>query len=116
MLLPRPEMRIATRLGLRIVGDGPILSGVPNASLAFHSAAAGAFLNPANRKYGFTRTLEIRDNAGDFIGRDNHCHSNPAVERAGHFLRRNSPTFLEQDENAWQRPAANINDGMAMFR
>src|SRR5205085_3562260 len=48
MLLPRPEIRIATRFGSRIVGHGPVVVRVPAACAPADSAASVPFLDAAD--------------------------------------------------------------------
>src|SRR5258708_34106869 len=116
MLLPRPEMRIATQPGLRIVDDGPILGGIPAARLACHRAAARTFLDPADCEYCFAGTFQcLSDRVGLFCT-NNHRHSNSAVERPRHFFRRKSTAFLKQRENKREMPAFSFNHGVAMVR
>src|ERR1044071_7078772 len=53
MLLPRPEIRIPTRFGSRIVCRGPISLGIPRTDLAVNRAAARPCFDSAYLENGF---------------------------------------------------------------
>src|SRR5437763_16549383 len=96
MLLPRPEIRIATRLGSRIVTGGPILSGVPRARRATHVAASLAKFDPPNLDDSFSSSFESIGHGVEFVGLDDRDHADPAIECAGHFFRRDVPGLLQR--------------------
>src|SRR6185437_15109390 len=104
MLLPRPEIRIATRFGSRIVSRGPVLRGIPRAGLAVDGAAARALFNATDLE---DRLLEAENRVSDglhlaFVG--DHRHSDAAVERARHLLRSDSAALLQEREDRRQLP------------
>src|SRR5438270_12812022 len=100
MLLPRPEIRTATRLGSCIVGGGPVLRRIPGPGVAANGAAAWAAFDPADLKHVFfSGALQLtRDGAGR-IRRDDHGHTDAAVERARHLFGRDPAAQLEELEN-----------------
>src|SRR5438045_3447087 len=46
--------------------------------------------------------------------RDNHGHTNPAVEGSRQFLRSNAPALLQKGKDCEERPAVSLNHGMAI--
>src|SRR5690348_16394268 len=110
MLLPRPEIRIATRLGSRIVSRGPVLRRVPRAGLAVDGAAALTRFDAPDLhgRGGARRARNFR--------RDDHGHADAAVERPRHLLGRDVPAALEEREDRRQLPALGIDYGVTTFR
>src|SRR3954470_791559 len=98
MLLPRPEIRIATRLGSRMVGRGPIPIAVPCAGLAADGAAATAFLDSSDLEDCLARALQIVRHAVRRFRRDDHGHADAAVEGPRHLLRRQASALLQERE------------------
>src|SRR5690242_6631583 len=108
MLLPRPEIRIATRFGSRIVRCGPILGRVPGAGPACHGAAATSFFDPADPEGSFAGTLDGAHNVVRSVRSDDHDHADAAVESARHFLGCDVSTFLKKCKNRWEFPAIDV--------
>src|SRR5260221_7046320 len=111
MLLPRPETRMATRFGSRIVGDGPVLGRVPGTRLAAHGAAAMPLLDAAN----LGCAVERGGNSLRKAGFDDHRHADPAVKRSRHFLGSDPPASLQQGKDRRQFPTTDIYHRMAIF-
>src|SRR4051794_11721942 len=111
MLLPLPEIRIATRHESRIVRRGPMPVGVPHTGTAADGAATPSLLDEAN--------LECAAERGRYIFRnarvDAHRHANAAIEGARHFFRRDAAALLQQLEDRGLLPPADIDHGMAIF-
>src|SRR5829696_6377420 len=116
MLLPRPEIRIATDFGSRIVGDGPVSRRIPAACASLDRAATFAGLDPADAEHDLSCTFERnRDLVGLLLG--NHDgHADSAIEGSRHLLRLEVTAFLEKRENQWESPAVRIYDRVAAFR
>src|SRR6478672_13212130 len=98
MLLPRPEIRIATRLTSRIVGRGPVLRSVPRAGLAVNRASARALLDAADLQHRFACTFELGGHGGGKLRSDDQHHADAAIERARHLVGSNRAALLEQSE------------------
>src|SRR6185369_8621114 len=104
MLLPRPEIRTATRFESRMVGGGP--------AFARDRAAALPGFDAADAKDGFSSPVERScDPIGLRFAHD-QSHSDPAVERARHFLRHYSPARLEFGEDGGKLPQIHVDDRM----
>src|SRR5206468_11380592 len=99
MLLPRPEIRMATRFGSRIVRRGPILRGVPCSGSAGHRAAARTFFDPPYLKHLFVDFAETARNAVRLLSSDDHGHADAAIERPRHLLRSDPACLLEECED-----------------
>src|SRR5688500_6518197 len=113
MLLPRPEMRIPTRLGSRIVGGGPSPGRAPAASIAADRAAAFPRLDPADavdRLSGLAQL--VRERVGVTRGGDDR-HADAAIERPRHFGSSDLSALLKERKNRRQRPVTNIYDSVA---
>src|SRR3954452_25387145 len=116
MLLPRPEIRIPTRLGSRIVGRGPVLRRIPSACLAADGAAARPLLDFADPCDLFAFAVErLLDRFALASADDNH-HADPAIEGAGYFSRSNVAALLKKTKNVGRVPSSCIYNGMATFR
>src|SRR6476620_5711272 len=116
MLLPRPEIRIATRFGSRIVSCRQVLQRVPWSGPPVHGAAAFATFDAADLEDGFTSAFEQVRNLVDVFGRNNHRHSDAAVEGSNHLLGDDASSLLEENKNRGQFPSPGIDDGMAISR
>ena len=113
MLLPRPEMRIATRRGSRIVSDGPVLGSVPSADLPVHRAAPPALFDAADLKHGFSGAFEFGSDHGGMLGSRDHGHADAAIEGPRELAGGDGPALLKKGEDGRQRPARGIDDGVA---
>src|SRR4051812_16257825 len=95
MLLPRPEIRIATRFGSRMMGRGPSfgvaaprwgsdtrVTGTTDRASAFTS------LNSTNLPVGFLCARVTDGELREVVLTDDGNHSYAAVECPYHFLRR----------------------------
>src|SRR5437764_15464495 len=102
MLLPRPEIKIATRRTSRIVRRGPVLGRVPRRGLAADGAAAPTVSDAADFEQGFPRSFEPRANLFHLFGIDNHRHADPAIECPPHFFRCDVATPMNQRDNRRQ--------------
>src|SRR6185369_9266796 len=100
MLLPRPEIRTATRFESRMVGGGP--------ALARDRAAALPGFDPADAKDGFPSPFERSRDPIDLRFADDQGHSDSAVERSRHLLRRYSTARLEFGEDGGKVPQIHI--------
>src|SRR5579884_2803941 len=116
MLLPRPEMRMATRFGSRIVGHGPVLRGVPGARVSVDGAAAGALFDAADLEHRLAGALKRRGECLCLFGSDDRGHAYAAVEDPRHFFRSDVSALLEQREDRRQLAPAGIYVGMAAIR
>src|SRR6185295_18252302 len=105
MLLPRPEIRIATRFGSRIVGRGPVLARAPCSCRSVDGAAPLAFLDAADLERGLAGALERVVDLGRILRRDQDSHSDTAVEGPRHFFRSDPPARLQRCENGGQLPS-----------
>src|SRR4051794_19438624 len=107
MLLPRPEIRTATRFGSRIVGRGPPLAG--------DRAAAPAFVDSPDFDRKFTSFFQRAVDVARTFGRHDVDHANSAIERARHFLRSDPASRLQHGEDRWELPRANIYGRVAII-
>src|SRR5436305_12140267 len=98
MLLPRPEIRMATRLGSCIVCRGPILCGIPASCRPCDGAAALTGFDPADLEHGFACAFEDGRHFICLLRRDDDGHTDPAIEGPRHFLCSDTPTLLQQRE------------------
>src|SRR5438552_2537686 len=115
MLLPRPEIRMATRLGSRIMCRGPFSGRVPRSGTPPNGAAPLPRLDTPDFEDGLARTFECIGDGRNLTGADDHRHSNAAVEGARHLFRRDSAALLEEREYARQLPPAGIYHSVAIF-
>src|SRR5690348_3042417 len=99
MLLPRPEMRIATRFGSRIVRRGPVLGRVPGPRLTGNGAAAGAFLDAADFECSLAAALEQARHLSRKLRSNHDGHADSAVKRPRHFLGGDVAAFLQERED-----------------
>src|SRR5689334_19599433 len=99
MLLPRPEIRTATRFGSRIVRRGPVLGRVPAARPAAHGAAALPFFDAADFEHLLARAFEQGAHCGHFAFRDDRDHADAAVEGPRHFPGGNPAALLKEAED-----------------
>src|SRR5438477_5613399 len=104
MLLPRPEIRMATRLGSRIVGCGR--------AFTCDRAPARALLDPPDLEHRLAGAFEQRCDLRRLFGRNDHNHADAAVESPRHFFRRNSSALLKHRKYPRQVPALNFYDSM----
>jgi hypothetical protein len=111
MLLPRPEIRIATRFGSRIVGRGPVLWRIPRSRRACDGAAAPAFFDLPNPE-----GVKLFLNRFCILGGDDHNHPNAAIEGPRHFLGLEPSALLKKRENRGQVPPVNVYYRVAMIR
>src|SRR6185312_3501485 len=116
MLLPRPEMKMATRFGSRIVGRVPVLRGVPRASLSMNGAATLTLFDAADLQHRLACALKHRLDCICLLGSDDHGHAYAAVEGSRHFLRSNVPALLKQRKDRRQFASAGIYVGVAPIR
>src|SRR5262245_45928431 len=100
MLLPRPEMRTATRFESRMVGR--------ESSCGANAAAAQARLDAADVEYRLARGFERVSNTVRLAAADDGDHSDPAVEGAHHFLGRDLPAGAEFGEDRGQGPPIGV--------
>src|SRR5688572_21563043 len=107
MLLPRPEMRIATRRGSGMMRDGPAFVGAP-AGRALDRAATASLHNFADAADGFAGGFEICFNGVNILCCDDGDHADAAIEGAHHFRRGEVAALDKQAEKARQRPARSI--------
>src|SRR5215217_2160458 len=116
ILLPRPEIRIATDFGSRIVGDGPVSRRNPAACASLDGAATFAGFDPADAEHALSCTFERnRDFVGLLLG--NHDgHADSAIEGPRHLLRREVTAFLDKREDQRESPAVRIYDHVTAFR
>src|SRR3954447_19155091 len=96
MLLPRPEIRMATRLGSCIVCRGPILCGIPGSCRPCDGAAALTRFDPAELEHGFARAFENGRHLRRPFRRDNDGHADPAIEGPRHLLWSDPSSLLQQ--------------------
>ena len=115
MLLPRPEIRIPTRLGSCIVCRGPILVRAPGAGLAVNGAAARTIFDPTDLKRGLARAFELARDLSRALRRDHNRHSDAAIERPRHFFHGDPATLLKEREDRWQLPTCRIDHCMAII-
>src|SRR3954451_17603124 len=111
MLLPLPEIKIATRRESRMVGRGPVPVGVPRPGTAADGAATRSGFDPANLECAVERARYSFRNAG----LDDHRHADAAIEGSCHFLGRDPSTLLQQLEDRRLLPPVDIDHGMATF-
>src|SRR5215472_2534045 len=114
MLLPRPEIRMATRLGSRIVGSAPVPGRAPAAAAAVHRAAARSLFDPADLEP--VLVPERRSYGLALVRFDDQHHSNSAVEGPRHFLGLDLPSGLELGEDRRKQPRVRIDVSMAAIR
>src|SRR5215212_7174767 len=117
MLLPRPEISTATRLGSRMVGRGPILRRIPRSCPAADRAAALPLFNSADLEHVFfcDAFQLIGHSLGTVPGND-HCHADPAVEGPRQFFRGDPSALLQQSEDGRQLPLISVYRRMSTFR
>src|SRR5437773_4224330 len=108
MLLPRPEIRMATRLGSRIVRRGR--------AFTCDRAPAHALLDPPDLEHGLAGAFEQRCDLRRQFGRNDHRHADAAVESPHHFFGGDLSTGLKHHEYPWQVPALSFYDGMRAGR
>src|SRR5688500_13397989 len=118
MLLPRPEIRIATRRGSPafrsgMMSDGPVLARAPAAGRAADRAAAPAAFDMADQGDGFAGSLEGLDDRLGFGLGDDRRHADAAVEGPRHFRRGELSAAGKKREDRRQLPAFRIYDGVA---
>src|SRR3954464_12820484 len=116
MLLPRPEIRIPTRFGSRIVDRGPVLRGAPRAGLTAHGAAALARFDAADFEYRLARAFERGRHFGGKLRSNDDGHSDAAVKSARHLLRSDASGFLQERKDRRQLPPFRIYDGVTAVR
>src|SRR5690242_17190396 len=107
MLLPRPEIRIATRLGSRIVRRGPIRGRIPASCRPADGTPSRALLDPTDLEHGLAGTFERRADLCGGVAMHDHSHAHPAVERARHFFSSYPTAALQLAENLRQLPVRN---------
>src|SRR5574338_1114351 len=117
MLLPRPEIRTATRFGSRIVRDGPVLGRSPGPRAAANGAASSALLDAADLEHSLhlvrVQPLEKRVR---FAGIYDPRHSDSAVEGARQLLRADPAARLQQREDRGELPFVSIYDRVVVLR
>src|SRR5688500_1650749 len=99
MLLPRPEIRIATRFGSAMMALGPVPVRSPTSRGAADGAAPAPGFDPADLDHGLARAFEV---PGDFVlefGAGDHRHSDAAVEGPRHFAGLDAAALLEDRKN-----------------
>src|SRR3954453_6835930 len=111
MLLPLPEIKMATRRESRMVGRGPVPVGVPRPGTAADGAATRSGFEAAD--------LECAAKRARYIFRtfriDDYDHADAAIEGARHFLGRDPAALLQQLEDRGLLPPADTDDAMATF-
>ena len=113
MLLPRPEIRIATRFGSRIVRRGPILGAPQVPAWPQTVQPRWPAFDPADLEDRFARAFERAVTASVACRRNDHRHADAAVEGPRHFFRGDPAALLQQREDRRQLPALRIDHGMA---
>src|SRR5215207_905044 len=83
MLLPRPEIRTATRLGSRMMDRGPVLVRAPAARPAAHRAAALSALDRADSMHRLARLLQLPSDGFGIRLRHDDRHSEAGRRSAG---------------------------------
>src|SRR5687767_11022204 len=108
MLVPRPEIRMATRVGSRMVAGGPLVIRTPAAGGAAHRAATLAVFDCAD---AVNRLAAPRQGLGGSIGfglGDDGHHPDAAVESACHLGCGEGSTLLKASEDRRQGPGCHI--------
>src|SRR6187399_2423016 len=119
MLLPRPEISTATRrlsLSSGIVLGRPVFCRGPASSNSADRAAARTALDNSDYAGLFASRFQSSDHGLRIGGRDNGHHSNSAIERPCHLLRRDRTAFLQQGEERGEFPLASVDHGTAVLR
>src|SRR4051812_42502619 len=110
MLLPRPEMRMATRVlslwGSLMAGGGPILRWAPGACTASHAAAASAGLDASDVEHLLAGAFEARRHLRCLVAGENDGHADPAVEGPRHFFGKKASAVLKLGKDRGKIPAA----------
>jgi hypothetical protein len=78
-----------------------------------NGAAAGTPFDPADLEHCFARALQCVSRRRRLVWRDDHSHSDAAIERPRQLFRGNVSARLKHREHPWQLPSARIHDGMA---
>src|SRR5690242_12999613 len=116
MLLPRPEIRIATRRGSGIVVGDPILRRAPASCGAADRAATLPSFDAADAEDGLACAFQLIGHMIDDVLSNDDDHADAAVEGARHLLRSDRAALTQEFEHRRELPTRSIDDCASTLR